>query len=87
MRSTDMRGCQLNGPNLEERLARMPKGGDALSLRRRQAKWYTPHPPWLPDIASGPPCRRRQRYKEALLSLSGGGSGERSRRHRGKNTA
>jgi len=27
MRSTDMRGRRLNGPNLEERLARMPKDG------------------------------------------------------------
>jgi len=43
----------------------------------RQAKWYAPHPPWLwmPDKASEHTCRRRQRYKDAMLRPGGGGPG------------
>src|SRR5574341_2276657 len=51
------------------------------SARRKQAqgqaKWYAPHPLWLlmPARASELTCRRRQRYKDAMLSPGGGGSG------------
>ena len=40
--------------------------------------WYAPHAPWLwmPAKASALPCKRRQRYKEAMLSPGGGGSGD-----------
>jgi Adenylate and Guanylate cyclase catalytic domain len=55
-----------------------------LRQAKRQAKCYTPHPPWLwlPAKASEHTCRRRQRYKESRLSPGGG----RSCRLRGKNT-
>ena len=39
----------------------------------------------LPDKASEQICRRRQRYKDAMLSLGSGVPGVRSRRNRGKN--
>ena|SRR5215510_8616526 len=42
-----------------------------------KVKWYGPYPPWLvlPDHASALPYRHRQRYKEVMLRLGGGGAG------------
>ncbi len=47
------------------------------ACHHRPSKALTPGAPWRrpPNLASAPPCRRRQLYTEALQSPGGGGAG------------